>query len=53
MNENKNKFNRQFCKHFFSLENKEKNGNFARCEGGCDLEWGEVLIMIKESKNEH
>jgi len=52
MNENKKKFDRQFCKHFFSLANTEKNGNFARCEGGCGLEFGEVIEMSKALKKE-
>lgn len=39
-------FDQQFCEHFFSLENTYKNGNFAKCENGCGLEWGEVLSSL-------
>lgn len=45
---NKQLFNQQFCEHFFSLENTNKNGRFAKCENSCELEWGEVLNSLNQ-----
>jgi len=48
---NKDLFNQQFCEHFFSLENQEKNGLLAKCENGCKLEWGQVLQWVRNAKD--